>query len=130
MALTSVHSNRTESDGDGGVDLMEPFDALSIAPPVSRYWARFPGFIHDPSAPLSEEFERLSTYMGWSKKSKKQQKRQAECYSIEFETHFGTNANNLEAWQDLCLEVGIEPIPTSITQCKKVSSRKLLSPYA
>ncbi len=41
----------------------------------------------------------------------------------EFTSHYGTDASKLEKWQNVCLDCGISPAPTSITQCKKVHLR-------
>lgn len=45
----------------------------------------------------------------------------AERANREFNEYFG-NTTKLENWQRLCRDLGIEPVPGSITKCRKVSS--------
>ena len=84
------------------------------------YWSQYPGFVPNPNASVAKEFKRLMAFNGWSPKDPEHAQRKAECFEAEFEHHYGTGTHKLQTWQDLCREVGIEPIPPSITQCKKV----------
>ena len=38
----------------------------------------------------------------------------------EFESHYGSDARVSERWQTLCQDCGVNPVPSSINQCKKV----------
>ncbi len=38
----------------------------------------------------------------------------------EFASHYGSDASITERWQALCRDCGINPVPSSISQCKKV----------
>ncbi|KFY25411.1 hypothetical protein V491_01746 [Pseudogymnoascus sp. VKM F-3775] len=49
------------------------------------------------------------------------QKSRAQKAKEDFNAYFG-NPGKLENWQRLCRDLGIEPIPTSITNCKKESN--------
>jgi len=59
--------------------------------------------------------------MQWKPGSKKYREMKAECFSLEFSTHYGTDATKLENWQGLCAELGITEDVGSITKCRKVS---------
>ena len=48
--------------------------------------------------------------------------RRAEAYEVDFEILLGTDPKRLDNWQNLCKILNIEPVPQSITQCKKVSA--------
>lgn len=63
-------------------------------------------------------FNRLAIREGWSKKQRN--KHRTEAIVGELEVLYGTNNEKLEKWQELCRDVGIDPAPPSITQCKKV----------
>ncbi|KAF2796379.1 hypothetical protein K505DRAFT_300303 [Melanomma pulvis-pyrius CBS 109.77] len=93
----------------------------------SSYWARFAGFVPDPTANLISEFERLSIHQGWSRKTKASRRRFAEACEAEFDHHFVVGASKLQTWQALCVEVGVGPVPASITQCKKALNRVLVN---
>jgi hypothetical protein len=62
----------------------------------------------------------LAISQGWFKKQRKS--RQHEAFAVEFDRHVGTDVTKLEGWQRMCKHCLIEPIPPSITQCKKVCS--------
>lgn len=38
----------------------------------------------------------------------------------EFASNYGSDARVTERWQELCQDCGINPVPPSINQCKKV----------
>lgn len=38
----------------------------------------------------------------------------------EFASHYGSDARVTERWQALCQDCGVNPVPSSIKQCKKV----------
>lgn len=40
--------------------------------------------------------------------------------TAHFDTNYGTNDSKLEAWQQLCRDIGVNDKGTSVTQCKKV----------
>lgn len=66
-------------------------------------------------------FNRLAVKEGWSKTQRK--KHRPEAIAGEIEAIYGTDTNKLEKWQELCFDVMIEPLPQSITKCKKVRRR-------
>ncbi len=53
----------------------------------------------------------------------------------EFASHYGSDAGIREKWQALCQDCGVNPVPPSINQCKKVQllpaihSTEILSVY-
>jgi hypothetical protein len=101
---SSGHSTPSVSDGgssahDGG------------------YFAQF-GFEQDTNATFITNFKRLAITQGWSNKEAKS--RRPEALEAEFDAHVGTDVTKLEGWQRMCKNCRIEPVPSSITQCKKV----------
>lgn len=46
--------------------------------------------------------------------------RRAERANLDFTSYYGSDADITEKWQTLCHDYGIDPVPTSIKQCKKV----------
>jgi hypothetical protein len=89
-------------------------------PLFPSFFACFPGFTPDDTAPMEREFARLAKFMGWSGSVAAVYRGQA--YGAEFGRTYGgdANASRLERWQALCAEVRISPVPQSITQCRKV----------
>jgi len=41
----------------------------------------------------------------------------------EFNNKYGTDVNELAAWQSLCVRLGVDPIPEKIKQCRQVCSQ-------
>ncbi|KAF2133312.1 hypothetical protein P153DRAFT_282093 [Dothidotthia symphoricarpi CBS 119687] len=83
----------------------------------SPYWFRFSGFVPNPTVTFKNEFVRLAKHQSWDEEMRRTQKVEALMAEVNF--YYGTCMNRLESWQELCSEVRIEKIPTSITQCKK-----------
>ncbi|KAI9720667.1 MAG: hypothetical protein M1812_002847 [Candelaria pacifica] len=82
-----------------------------------------PSFTPDPTAGLADEFARLALFHGWKPQDKRYHKERAKFYTEGFNTAWGTDASKLSIWQALCQEVRIEPVPESITKCKKELQR-------
>lgn len=51
---------------------------------------------------------------------RKKRKARVQRVGAEFASNYGTDAGVTESWQELCQDCGVNPIPPSITQCKKV----------
>ncbi|ERF75978.1 hypothetical protein EPUS_01344 [Endocarpon pusillum Z07020] len=82
----------------------------------------FASFDIDPTASIVTEFNRLAIQKSWKKDSKQYKNQRARLVNQEFNAYFGSNLNDLAAWQALCKAVGITTIPSSVTQCKKVQN--------
>ncbi|KAF2658511.1 hypothetical protein K491DRAFT_756030 [Lophiostoma macrostomum CBS 122681] len=96
-------------------------------PAINAFTARYPGFQPDDTETLAQTFKRLSVYNNWPKKGKKQSQRRTHFYAAEFAAHYGTDGTKLEGWQKLCIDVGIEDPPQSITKCKKALKKRLVN---
>jgi hypothetical protein len=90
-------------------------------PDASPFWYQYPGFEPDPRAPFKHELGRLCKHVGATSKKEKKNL-QTEALTAEIKYHYGAHMSRLDRWQELCEEVGIEKIPTSISQCQKVSA--------
>lgn len=85
----------------------------------SPFWFEHPGFEPDPRAPFKHELGRLCKHVGAKTKTEKKEI-QKQALTAEIKFHYGASISKLEHWQELCREVDIKKIPTSITQCRKV----------
>jgi hypothetical protein len=84
----------------------------------NEWWSAFPGFTPDPTARFKQEFARLAKEQGWDTVTKKNM--MPEALMAEVEHHYSGSWNRLDRWQDLCKDLGLEDIPTSITKCRTV----------
>ncbi|KAJ7160550.1 hypothetical protein C8R43DRAFT_1105187 [Mycena crocata] len=87
---------------------------------MSTYWDTYPDFVHNPTAPLQQEFRRLAEERGWTKGGSRYKKEWGRCGRDEFAHHFGRDDNRLAGWQAMCVMVGVEDAPDSIKRCKEV----------
>lgn len=83
-------------------------------------------FDYEPTAPLLDEFRRLALNRGWKDQDQVYRTERQKCLGSAFDQYFGKGSRNLEGWQDLCRDVAIEPVPSSITKCRKVYPRRKL----
>lgn len=110
LTLSEVDAAREASSGVA--------DGVQSLPEASPFWYQYPGFEPDSRAPFKHELGRLSKHLG-SRTRKEKKELQAQALTAEINFHYGAHMNKLDRWQELCEEVGIEKIPTSINQCQK-----------
>lgn len=95
---------------------------------ISPFFASYPTFTPNPTAPIQREYHRLACQMHWSKKVYKRNR--AACYSAELASHWEDLCGDeggyegydtkLECWQSLCEELGVLGKQGSITRCREV----------
>lgn len=97
---------------------------------MDAFWARFQGFTPDPNSSLITNFNLLSTAQNWAPAGRARSRAHRRFRSAmidEFNATYGTDNNDLESWKNLCRVVGIDPVPETITQCRKVRLDLLFS---
>jgi len=94
-------------------DLAVGLAELTLSP-LPLYFSQFPGFTYNPSVNAATEFQRLKRSHG--KDANRNDFNRA--FEAEFNTRFGRD----EVWDytRLCERLGIDPIPSSKTQARKV----------
>ncbi|KAL4917604.1 hypothetical protein BDW62DRAFT_201629 [Aspergillus aurantiobrunneus] len=89
----------------------------------ANFFSRFPTFQPDPSAPITAEFACLAHHMNWWPSSTVYRTEWANFLAAEFIRCFGAGTK-LQQYQALYQALGLEePVPTSITQCRKALGR-------
>lgn len=74
-----------------------------------------------PAESLHQSFATLATTQHLRPGTKKYRKARERFIVEEFDDYFGEDTK-LGNWQKLCLDLGMEDPPQSITQCRKVCS--------
>ncbi|OGE47450.1 hypothetical protein PENARI_c044G00615 [Penicillium arizonense] len=74
---------------------------------------------YHPELPISYLFSLLSKERNWKTNSRTWRKNWNKCMACEYDRLIGYCNTNLETWQELCRQVGIEGSFMSITKCKK-----------
>ncbi|CAF9929791.1 MAG: hypothetical protein HETSPECPRED_007451 [Heterodermia speciosa] len=78
--------------------------------PIERFFKSFSNFPYDPSKPSAQEYQRLNRSNGWKRGDSKGEE---ACLGFQlalvkdFNWWFGTDPNDLLAWQTLCKTIGI-----------------------
>jgi hypothetical protein len=85
----------------------------------------FADFDVDPTSSIVAAFDCLAIQNEWEKKSADYKDNRVRLVTNEFGIQFGYNWSHLGGWQALCSAVGIAEVPSSITQCKKVTKQKI-----
>lgn len=95
-----------------------PGQSASVSSETDEGYFALHGISAGPKEDFNSLFNRLAIKEGWSKTQRK--KRRHEAIAGEVDAIYGTDTTKLEKWQELCRDVKIEPIPGSVTKCKKV----------
>ncbi|KAF1836204.1 hypothetical protein BDW02DRAFT_567253 [Decorospora gaudefroyi] len=111
----SANDKNVESESDS--DTQNP--VYDPEPKATPDWYTFDGFVPSPTASFKSEFERLARHERWEGGRLKRH-HMIELLKAEIFFHWDMRAQKLYHWQELCEELGIEKIPTTMTQCKKV----------
>ena len=96
------------------------------APPVTpldAFFLSFTVFEYDPDLPPSESFAQLKRFHGWRRGDPDDIQAWIEYQSAleeEVRLWFGAE-DDLSAWHSICRAIGIEPLPATCAQSKKVS---------
>ncbi|KAH7119869.1 hypothetical protein B0J11DRAFT_439442 [Dendryphion nanum] len=83
---------------------------------------RYPDFAYDDTRGVAEEFYRMCDFFAWGRNDDKREKaRQAfkDAMVIRFNGLYGTDISNIENWHKICVAVHIEPLPSTIADCKE-----------
>jgi hypothetical protein len=94
--------------------------------PLTAFFAEYQEFDYNPSASATEEFERLSRLKGWGKRSKRRKHAKAAFRAglvDQFNTSYGTDVNDIANWHAIMTRLGIDPLPDTVSECKKVCFR-------
>ncbi|KAI0847677.1 hypothetical protein F5Y00DRAFT_263357 [Daldinia vernicosa] len=90
--------------------------------PMEAFFAQYPEFNHDETAPIWTEFKSLCEHKKWNENSKdrKEARNQFQDAMIaEFGRIYGTDNTSLSSWQKLCRTIKVSPIPQNIVACQK-----------
>ncbi|KDR67190.1 hypothetical protein GALMADRAFT_258585 [Galerina marginata CBS 339.88] len=93
------------------------------AGPLSQYFAQYPPFTYDSNAVPTSEFYRMCDLFDWERDTPDRQDAFALfriALTQQFNAIYGSDANNLAAWQLLCLRLGVDPMPSNIKECRRI----------
>ncbi|KAK5099916.1 hypothetical protein LTS08_005631 [Lithohypha guttulata] len=93
---------------------------------IDRFFAYYPDFDYNRTESSPREFYRMCDFFDWGKNSRDEypaERLQAQedfrrAMVENFNDHFGTDVDDLQAWEHMCVVLGIEPLPESMQAMK------------
>ena len=71
-----------------------------------------------------EQFYSMCDFFGWEKgDTERDTARESlkDAVTMQFNSIYGTDVNDLKTWRNLCQVLGIDPIPEGLKACRDVS---------
>jgi len=90
---------------------------------LSNFFSQYIGFEYDPSNAPNSEFYRLCDHFNWERHDYERESAYDEfkdALTQQFNANYGTDAEDLDAWQNLCIRLNIEPVPSTLKRCRQV----------
>ncbi|OAL23579.1 hypothetical protein AYO20_10975 [Fonsecaea nubica] len=91
---------------------------------IGDFFAEYPDFDYDESAEIWREFYRMCDEFGWDKRQDEKEEAMENFKSAmvqQFNDLYGTDRDDLNAWQSLCHVLNIVPMPVGLNDCRKQS---------
>ncbi|KAG2102846.1 uncharacterized protein F5147DRAFT_615876 [Suillus discolor] len=91
--------------------------------PLAAFFAQFAAFSFNESQSSNKNFDRLVKVLKCDVEDTQRRIVVREGFKDalvqEFNTHFGTDGNDISNWQNLCRVLRIDPVPDSIEACRQ-----------
>lgn len=92
---------------------------------IQAFFWNYISFDYDPSKPVMKEFDRMCDEYEWKNSDK--QKRDArkgikDALTLQFNAIYGTDVDDLSAWQNLCRVLQFPNVPDDLSLCRQVST--------
>ncbi|KAJ7501841.1 hypothetical protein B0H11DRAFT_1713230, partial [Mycena galericulata] len=94
---------------------------------LEKFFSSYPKYEYDPSGPASQQFQQLREVYNWGRGRGRDSALGDAAYKgysmalvLTFTQLYGDDASDLGNWQRLCRTVGINPVPDSILECRRV----------
>ena len=107
------------------------FPQNSAATFITAFFAEYPEFDYDSTAPVTQEYRRLTQESDWAPRSRDEKKAKSafgEAMGKQFASFYGSSIHDIKAWKALCKALNVYPIPETIAECRDVRTGVLPSP--
>ena len=87
---------------------------------------------YQPDMPVKSEFSRICGELGWGQESQEREdayENLREALVLEFNHNYGVNVDEFDSWKNICKDIGIKPIPSSLEECREVSDTRRWPTY-
>jgi hypothetical protein len=93
---------------------------------IKDYFARHPEFPYDERGETWEQFYTLKNSMDWDQPDLQSEREYLRDAIVqEFNLIYGTDENDILAWQSLCRVVRMQPVPSTIGECRQVREPRI-----
>lgn len=90
---------------------------------LPSFFSQYIGFHYDATNAANAEFYRLCDHLNWKRDDDERvlaYKDFQDALTRQFNANYGTDAEDLNAWQNLCIRLNIDPVPSSLKRCRQV----------
>lgn len=90
---------------------------------IAEFFATYPAFSYSPSVPFMDGFFDLCDVMEWGPESGERLaalRRLEDAMVQQFNDMYGTDEDDIRAWQRVCVAIGIKPVPSELKECRAV----------
>ena len=91
---------------------------------IAEFFAQYPTYQYNPARSFMDEYYAMCDFFCWDKESKERKRareRLRDAMVKQFNNVYGTDVDDLEAWQSLCRALELDPIPSKLRTCRTVS---------
>jgi hypothetical protein len=99
--------------------------ALGDRKPLEIFFSQYPEFRYHPGRSSVPEFRRLCEEYGWEKEDPEKDVARYEfnlAMKKEFDSLYGSDEQDINNWYKLCYVLSIDPVPSTLKECRAVSS--------
>ncbi|KAF8951641.1 hypothetical protein BDZ97DRAFT_1884932 [Flammula alnicola] len=108
VSTSTRRNNRTIVDDD--------------AAPLAEFFAQYSMFSYNANNSATTEFYRMCDFFSWERDDHERKDAREgfrNALTKQFNSNYGTNSEDLNAWQALCARLGVSPIPETLKECRQ-----------
>ncbi|EDR00479.1 uncharacterized protein LACBIDRAFT_313400 [Laccaria bicolor S238N-H82] len=128
LACRFSHETRIASiaSGKSPKRSRKPKSSRGGSGPLQEFFNSYHPFVYNSSSSASSEFYRLCDHFHWARDGPDREDAHdtfKDALVKQFNANFGTNADDLTAWQGLCALLDVDPIPDELARCRRIVER-------
>ncbi|KAH7377615.1 hypothetical protein BKA66DRAFT_422029 [Pyrenochaeta sp. MPI-SDFR-AT-0127] len=104
------------------------FSSIDAGQSVSKqeegacFMFQYPDFNYRNGMPIVQEFYRMCDFFNWERSDERKRAAHDDFKTAmvhTFNTLYGTDADDIDAWHKLCVALDISPLPVNLQECRK-----------
>ncbi|KAG8769065.1 hypothetical protein FRC12_005187 [Ceratobasidium sp. 428] len=101
----------------------QPADLVNNRSFIQAFFDEYPAYEYDPSSSAMLEFYRMCEFFDWRRGMAEMEKARTkirDALTHQFNSVYGTDENDLFAWQNLCRVLELPEVPDDLFRCRLV----------